>query len=276
MNSAKQTNTFFDFLQHPFPEAESMKEYAKTLSIIALFVTLFLGMIRPFNMHQVENKVWVYSVIFGVITFLAGMTYELIIRYILKIKKEGEHYTLLKWILLMIGLLLYISLFNYLYLRFEFGMPLDDFITMIWATFLVGIFPTVFLGTIAMLKREKTNAKIAENINKKNLSDHPKVLDRKLFDIPTDQIWYIESLQNYVNIYFNSLDIIDKKTERATLKSCAEQLENTKIIQCHRSYMVNTSKIENVTGNAQGLKLKLINIPNPIPVSRSYIAQFKD
>jgi len=91
---------------------------------------------------------------------------------------------------------------------------------MIWSTFLVGVFPTVLIGTISMLKHEKRNAEIAETINSTPKISKPHKVISSIFDIPTDQIYYIESLQNYVNIYHSTEDTIQKKTERATLKSC--------------------------------------------------------
>ena len=226
-------------------------------------------------MDQTNGKVWLFSVIFGAITFIAGLSYELIIRYVFKIKKEGKSYTFLMWIIQVVGLLLFIALFNYLYLSYQFGMPLTGFIYMIWATFLVGIFPTVFIGTISMIKSEKRNSVIAAILNEEIIKPKPIVHESSLFDISTETILLIESLQNYVNIYYKHGESIEKKTERATLKSCEDKIKNTNLLRCHRSFIVNTSKIENVSGNAQGLKLKLHDYTTTIPVSRSYIPLFK-
>jgi DNA-binding LytR/AlgR family response regulator len=40
--------------------------------------------------------------------------------------------------------------------------------------------------------------------------------------------------------------------------------------------MINIRKILSVTGNAQGFKLFLDGIPEPIPVSRSYVTEFRE
>jgi DNA-binding LytR/AlgR family response regulator len=45
--------------------------------------------------------------------------------------------------------------------------------------------------------------------------------------------------------------------------------------RCHRTYIVNTSKIADVSGNAQGLKLEIEKTEFKIPVSRSQIPEFK-
>lgn len=275
MKTSHYIQTLQSFLRRPFPEATNLSTYIKTLFIIALFVSLFLGLIQPFNMDQVEDSTWKYAILFGAITFISGITYELILRYVFKMKKEGENYTFFKWTLQVIGLLIFISLFNYLYLAFEFNMPLRGLLYMMWATFLVGVFPTVFIGTISMLKSEKNNSLIAASLNKKAVLHQPAVHKSSIFDISTDNIWFLESLQNYVNIYYWNGEAIEKKTERSTLKSCEGLITNTTLLRCHRSYIVNTAKIESISGNAQGLKLKLSDYEILIPVSRSYIHLFK-
>ena len=118
MKKSTYLHSIRSFFLQPFPEASSLSMYAKTLFVIAIFVTFFLGLIQPFNMDQVEGSTWKYSVLFGAITFLSGIGYELILRFVLKIKKEGDNYTFFIWMLQVIGLLVFISLFNYLYLAY--------------------------------------------------------------------------------------------------------------------------------------------------------------
>tara|TARA_R110000737_G_scaffold158414_1_gene186666 strand:- start:2027 stop:2857 length:831 start_codon:yes stop_codon:yes gene_type:complete len=275
MKITQQFKSILSFLKHPYPEAENMSIYIRSIFIIAVFVTLFLGLIQPFNMDQTNGKVWLFSLIFGAITFTAGLCYEIMIRYVFRIKKEGKSYTFIRWIIQVIGLLIFIALFNYLYLAYQFGMPLKGFMYMMYATFLVGVFPTVFIGTISLIKSEKRNAEIAAILNEKTIKPKPVVHESSLFDISADMIWVIESIQNYVNIYYKNGESIEKKVERATLKSCEDLIENTDLLRCHRSFIINTSKIENVSGNAQGLKLKLVDFEIAVPVSRSYIPLFK-
>jgi len=275
MTNTQYIKSIRSLIFRPFPEASNLSTYIKTLFLIAIFVSLFLGLIRPFNINDIEDSTWKYSLIFGAITFISGVGYELILRFIFKLKKEGDNYTFIKWMLQVIGLMIFISLFNYLYISLEFGMPLDGLLYMMWATFLVGVFPTVFIGTISMLKSERSNSEIAATLNKKTNINQSTVNDSTIFDIAADKIWAIESLQNYVNIYYWNGTTIEKKTERSTLKSCEEQIASTSLVRCHRSYIVNTSQIENISGNAQGLKLKLSDFETLIPVSRSYIPLFK-
>ena len=65
---------------------------------------------------------------------------------------------------------------------------------------------------------------------------------------------------------------LKKVTYRITLSTFEIQLkEASSLVRCHRSYMVNLKKVKNISGNAQGLRLELINQSEIIPVSRKYI-----
>jgi DNA-binding LytR/AlgR family response regulator len=46
--------------------------------------------------------------------------------------------------------------------------------------------------------------------------------------------------------------------------------------RCHRAFIVNLDKIEQVEGNAQGYKIKLQGAENLIPVSRNLNREFSD
>lgn len=268
---------FSNLLKRPFPEPKSTRTNIKVLFVISIFVTIFLVLFQPFNIHQAGKTVLRYAILFGAITFFSGLLYNLIRKYIFKADYRGDTFTFGKWIIQVTGLLLFIGFFNFLYMNIAFHVPWSGFFNMLWATVLVGIFPVIFLGSIGMIKSEFRNQAIAQSINSK--PDHLKgkntSLKTTIFEIPSDKIFYIEALQNYINIYQLVEDGLTKSTKRATLKSIEDSIKDTDLIKCHRSYIVNTSKIESVSGNAQGLKLKLIGQDVQVPVSRSFVSKFK-
>jgi DNA-binding LytR/AlgR family response regulator len=65
---------------------------------------------------------------------------------------------------------------------------------------------------------------------------------------------------------------------RNTISAIEEQLKthHPLIFRCHRGYMVNIRKILSVSGNAQGFKLFLEGVTETIPVSRSYVPEFRE
>lgn len=85
-----------------------------------------------------------------------------------------------------------------------------------------------------------------------------------------DSLFFVKASGNYCEFILNNASNIDRTLLRVNLKSVEEKLQNhDKIIKTHRSYLVNKNKVAHVTGNAQGLKLKLINIDDIVPVSRA-------
>ena len=76
-------------------------------------------------------------------------------------------------------------------------------------------------------------------------------------------------MQHYSTLTENTLK---KVTYRVILSSFEVQLkEASNLVRCHRSYIVNLKKVKNISGNAQGLKLELINQSEIIPLSRKLI-----
>ena len=62
-----------------------------------------------------------------------------------------------------------------------------------------------------------------------------------------------------------------------TKETFEQQLkEFNSIIRCHRSHMINASKINKASGNLQGYQLQFLNFPDTIPVSRSYTKKIKN
>ncbi|MCF8347119.1 MAG: LytTR family transcriptional regulator DNA-binding domain-containing protein, partial [Bacteroidales bacterium] len=52
--------------------------------------------------------------------------------------------------------------------------------------------------------------------------------------------------------------------------------ENPEFIRCHRTSIVNSSYILNMTNSYKGHRLQMLDIEEEIPVSRQYILGIKD
>ena len=56
---------------------------------------------------------------------------------------------------------------------------------------------------------------------------------------------------------------------RVNLKNIENQLADTSLIRCHRSYIVNVNAIRHVAGNTNGYKLTVRDTDFEVPVSRA-------
>ncbi len=105
-----------------------------------------------------------------------------------------------------------------------------------------------------------------------NLSDEKGVVK---LTIDTDSLYYIESQDNYVKVCYENDGTLHSYMLRSRTKSVEASLENTSMMRCHRSYIVNTAKI-NLVRNDKASPVVILKHPNikPIPVSKSYYDRF--
>ena len=268
------------FLNKPFPQEESVSGILKVIFLVSLFVTLFLYVFAPFDIDTSNQNHLLLCLGFGAITFIASLIFELISVYVLRLKGEGIDFTFGRWILYMIGVMLCISVANFIYVRLiHFGYIRWEFLPfMIRGTFAIGIFPTIGLGILALYRLERKYQNIASEINQSTPSDVniDKTSQRQVFDIPIAEIRYVEALQNYVKIgHIHKDGSLVEKTERATLKSILDEVQGSSLVKCHRSFLVNKSAIVSTSGNAQGLLLSLKDCDRAVPVSRSWVSDFR-
>lgn len=88
-------------------------------------------------------------------------------------------------------------------------------------------------------------------------------------------ILYLQAHDNYVMLYLEHENKVQRHILRSTLKDLQQQLGNDAFPKVHRSYVVNRSKIEEIKGNKSKAKLKISGIDKPIPLSRSFYDSIK-
>lgn len=274
-------------LNQPFPDKDSFKKSLLTIFWVGVFVGLFLFLIRPFSIEGPWADLAWASVGFGAVTVVFGWLFEVATRFIFKIKTHGPNWTLGRWMLLSIALVVWIALGNYLFVNFLSGwraLGYFNFIRMIGYTSLIGIFPVALSGILIQLratqKNEESASDISENLRDEVDYNHTVVVlqpesgeDLKL---DASSVRYVEAMQNYVTVWFLKDRQLHKEMLRSTLSATEKQFSESDVVRCHRSYLVNVDSIKQASGNAQGLKLKLNDVPDvEVPVSRSFIPKVR-
>lgn len=268
-----------EFLKKPYPEDEDRYAYFNYLLAISLFVAFFLFVFEPFGLSDLESHKLLICLGFGAMTFLGSVVYELTVGKLLSILGVRENWTFGKWLLNNLGIMFFISLANFLFVRLTlFGfIQWELFPVMLYGTLMIGLIPFTVLGGLSLLKQERKYQDIAQEINqKKTATSAPPSSEIGVFDIPVYQIKYVEALQNYIKIgYVDEEGKLQEQTERSTLKGVLELTEGSAIVKCHRSFLVNKDAVTSTAGNAQGLLLSLSDCDKVIPVSRSCVADFR-
>jgi len=267
-------------LRKPFPEVDSLSTVFKQIGAISIFITIFLYLFQPNEVRFSKVHPFLICMGFGGITFVISFLYEFLITYVFRLKAKGKLFTFGHWILYAIGVLFCLGIANFLYSSYLNDRYRWEVLTEIISnTFIIGVIPIVALGAVILWRQEKKYLMIANEINQENLTEAKAKFssDQVLFDIPAPRIRYIEALQNYIKIgYLNSENKLIEQTERATLKSVLEEIKESTIVKCHRSFLVNRDTIISTSGNAQGLLLSLADCDKTIPVSRTYVPVFRN
>ncbi|MDO4757858.1 MAG: LytTR family transcriptional regulator DNA-binding domain-containing protein [Rikenellaceae bacterium] len=86
-----------------------------------------------------------------------------------------------------------------------------------------------------------------------------------------EKLLVIESADNYVCVWYLNGDQPKKVMVRATLKQVAQQLADTHVVRCHRSYMINLDHIKVLRREKEGIfaEFGVESVPD-IPISKTY------
>jgi len=288
-------NSIIKFLNQPYPDRDDLPASVVGSLTTGVIVFLVLLMLSPFGLNDTGSDKIFHCAVFGLISAFTSLLVELFFKYVVGLKRDVPEWTFWKWILSILFLISVIAVANHIYAVYRFGSFQGNFLRMLSSTFLVGIVPVTIFGSISLVRNLRANQKIAAEVNvdvvgKDTLNTNPKVLESsasanvslpiknsaKTFDVNPAKILFLESMQNYVLIhYLGDEGALKKETHRNTISSMELALESFGIKRTHRSYLVNPTMIESVSGNAQGLKLNIKGTELVVPVSRKYISEFR-
>ncbi len=285
----------FDLLKQPYPCHESLPRQLRQAVVIGLFIGLFLLVFQPFGLSSWDTPNKTLKILgFGLVTFVITAVNFTVWGGLFPRQFSDERWTVGREILLVIGNILLIAIANRLYLewlvRQEGSYGAGSWLNMILITFLLGIFPTVggvLLSYIRQLKKYSASAAQfvqqpsaplpSANVVESSSAATTNSLITLLADNEKDTVvlaasdlLYVESSDNYCTVVYQQGGKINKPLLRSSLSRLAGQINQPRIVRCHRSYLVNLDRVEHVTGNAQGYKLHLSGGDFTVPVSRQY------
>lgn len=101
-----------------------------------------------------------------------------------------------------------------------------------------------------------------------------QILDDKgemRLSVRRENLLLIESADNYICVWYISNNALKKVLVRNTMKQVAMQLANTRVVRCHRSYMVNLDIIKVLRREKEGvfIELGVEGVPD-VPISKTY------
>jgi hypothetical protein len=246
----------------------------------ASFALLFVNFYSPFGVRYWFNVTQLQLLIYSSLVILTGVLVVVLSRWLMFVL--SKYFTLTYWQFLawvaaeVFFMALFYAIFEKIYFGDErqFGQLLK---TSMLNTALVLLLP---YSAVWLYFSYRENKKQLEELAMGNpLPDQTKNMipfhDEKgilRLSVKKENLLYLESSDNYVNIFYQNKEKISKFLLRNTMKKMEELFQHTEIIRCHRSFMVNFEKVKIIRKDKEGLQLEL-DLPSAIdiPVSRSYI-----
>lgn len=119
------------------------------------------------------------------------------------------------------------------------------------------------------------NEKIEEEESDSRLIHLTDNTGRLKMSINIDSIYYVESQDNYVKIYYDSDGKLCNYMLRSTTKAMETKFSDW-LIRCHRGYLINKNKIRVFCNDRDGTYITLMHDGiRQIPVSKSYVASLQ-
>jgi hypothetical protein len=274
--------------QRPFPLDTPSRHTFRYTFYAALCVFLILVLLQPFGLNELSSRNRIlHASLYALVTFVFSTINTFMLPWLLPAVYREEKWTVGKELLHMCWHLVPISIGNWLMNHWLSGTTLSwhTLFSFLWITLVVGIFPlwlNILLKQQRLLKKYQAGAsrldqQLMQPESTAPVTAHqPAVIvftsenGKEQFTIAPGDIRYITSADNYVRIHF----IRDHQPNTHLLRNTLRKAEETlapfpQFFRCHRAYIVNLPAIEHVSGNAQGYKIHLKNVEEPVPVSRN-------
>ncbi len=246
-----------------------------------VFSFLFLWVFEPFGLYNLTGNEKLFAIGLYIVVGLIILVLQYFVFQHVIIKQYTVLNTIL-WIILstfLIGLssaVVNAFLFNDGHFYFLSFVLFQGIILSINIIF-VPIFILVHYN-ISLHKRLKAansfNDKLSQETVRPATNDKLIKLNsdnkKEGMEIGVDDFLFLRSQDNYIEINYLEDQSLKKDLVRySLLKFENDNRDVPEIIRCHKGYIVNKLKIDSISGNAAGYKLKISGCDDIIPVSRS-------
>lgn len=284
---------FLMVLQKPFFIITDTAYRWKQAVGFGTFVFTFLWIFRPFQIDTMDQPlVWI-SGGFGLVTFISMVILNVLVPKLIPGFFQEEKWTVGKELLWTMVHISIIGLANFLFFSFYAGGNFSWGV-LLWfqgVTLAVGAIPSTM---VILWKESQARRKFESGAGEMNKNLPAEQFDRsnepiqKSIEIPSqtadenlnirpNDLFYVKAADNYIEVYFQSDGAFSRRILRNTLKAVEQALESyPNFFRCHKSYLVNLAQVHHLSGNAQGYKLHLHHMDEPIPVSRQHNESIKN
>lgn len=251
---------------------------------ILTFSVLFMVIYSPFSSTAWFSLTDVKHFGMTIAFYLVALSILLISKLIMYNSQSRINFTLWRYIMWIIAEVIIISIF-YTHFTYVFVPPIEEPVINITAKsfgciLLIIAIPYTILTLYAAYKSKAEELQMLQY--EVSLTNEPSMVYPSLINlydyngtlkltINADSLYYMESQDNYIKIHYENNGKLCSYMLRSRTKTIEENLADTSIVRCQRSYLVNVMKINHIK---KGGKLRYIVLSHddikPIPVSKNY------
>ena len=278
------TSTFFQKVPKYLLEKRSQ---IIMVLFVSIFAVAFINIFQPFGSDAwIDNNKITTTTYFLWSTLLVciGMIVVAISRVIMYnfSRKPSHNITILKYIgwvfielLLLSGAFTVLALIVKGHLNLTTDDPMEIYVNAIKNTIYILFIPYIICILFFSYQNNKIKLRelMGENLGFKSsnlisIRDSRGILQ---LSVAKENLLYIESADNYICIWYQKGEVLKKKLLRITMKEISEQLADTNIVRCHRSYLINLDLVKVMRREKENMFLEL-GVPNvkEIPISKTY------
>ncbi|MCF8227886.1 MAG: LytTR family transcriptional regulator [Bacteroidales bacterium] len=269
---------------------QSLKENLGLYFAISIGIFLFVLFFQPFPISQFDfNNSLLFVGGLGGTSFLFMILIHNVLPW--NVFRETRDLVNKRIISYLAGFALWLlcSVAFAFYLHFVGKVHLSFFIIL--KLVIIALAPSIALRIHDLLHFYKQKELSLLNKNQflqKKLEKYQEGLQQKTIEFASDteskgiklflnDIVWIKSADNYVEIYYREGSNFRKKMLRNTLKNIEVQLKNhAEFMRCHRTTIINITYVDKLFRKSNNYFLHLKEVEEQIPVSRQYIISLKE
>ena len=278
-------------LQSPFPFF--LNDERKNLLFItgaSVYVVLFMTFFHT-NYHHTHELTFGENAIFGLVTFVTLFASVIVLPRIFPHAMDPVQWNVGKYLAHMLGTLAVLGFMSALVDHFFIMQERtwqENLLQAYRQTAIISIIPVTLTSLILrnnMLRQNLLSAldgnrdiEKLRNLERDTANDNqntsPALLTlytetSETLTLPLADLLFVRADDNYSTVFWKTDGTITRKLLRANLKHIEAQIGSTVVIRCHRSYLVHAAAISNISGNANGYRLQVLDSEHSIPVSRA-------
>lgn len=263
------------------------KNTVKMIYFTAAFALLFINIFQPFSSRSWYPDVSEFKYFaFSSLIILLGMLVVVVSRVIMLARAKKSPILYWQYVLWIAAEIAAMALFYALFAKFvpKEGAGrdfMDIYRESVVNTSLILLLSYAILWLYFSWQEKK---RLLENMGHgkpvetygKLLAAFPDEKGELKISVLLESLLYIDSADNYITIHYMNKSKLSHFLLRNSLKWIDENLaENTPLVRCHRSYMVNLDNVKVLKKTKEGIMLELDADSAPdIPVSKTYYERF--